>query len=183
MRRIANTYKVLIFIVAAFIAFNYSSTAAQNRSANKIDEKDFMNFWVGKWNLTWKNPDGSTSKGINNVKKILNSHVVQENLKVLTGPIAGFTGMSVSVYSPNEKLWHQTWVDNNGGYLDFVGKMENDKRIFFRYFVNSNHQEIIQRMVFYNIKKNSFDWDWMISNNEGKTWQVKWRIHYSRSKY
>lgn len=153
---------------------------SQNKIEEPISPKDYLNFWLGKWELTWKNPDGSTGKGTNHVTKILDDNVIQENFKALTGPRAGFAGISVSVYSPNKKLWHQTWVDNKGGYLDFVGKMTKDQRIFFRYYIDNQNKEIIQRMVFYNIKDKSFDWNWEVSGNEGKSWETKWTIHYKR---
>jgi hypothetical protein len=36
------------------------------------------------------------------------------------------------------------------------------------------------RMVFTNIKPDSFDWRWEASTDGGKTWQVNWPIHYKR---
>ena len=35
-------------------------------------------------------------------------------------------------------------------------------------------------MVFKNIAKQSLDWSWERSLDEGKTWQVVWPIHYQR---
>ncbi len=176
-------YKMNFLFLFSFILFSFSSQLhAQTESENKIKDEDYMNFWIGSWDLTWTNSDGSIDKGTNQVVSILNNKVIQENFKALTGKMAGFNGMSVSVYSVVQKKWYQTWVDNKGGYLDFVGKMDNNRRIFFRHFINKNHQEIIQRMVFYNINKKSFDWDWEISNDGGNIWQLKWRIHYKRHK-
>ena len=37
-----------------------------------------------------------------------------------------FKGMSVSVHNAITDLWQQTWVDNNGGYLDFTGGFQNE---------------------------------------------------------
>lgn len=37
-------------------------------------------------------------------------------------------------------------------------------------------------MVWYNISKNEIDWNWERSDDEGKTWAVKWKIHYTRIK-
>jgi hypothetical protein len=37
-----------------------------------------------------------------------------------------------------------------------------------------------QRMVFYNIAADSFDWDWETSRDGGRTWELRWRIHYQR---
>jgi len=39
---------------------------------------------------------------------------------------------------------------------------------------------IQQRMIFYEIKKDSFTWDWENSTDYGKTWSLQWRINYKR---
>ncbi len=180
MKRFYCNAEKLLLILLPFFFIWPSTSNSQTKNKDQISQKDYLNFWLGNWDLTWKNPDGSIGKGTNRVTKILKDNVIQESFKAFTGPQAGFAGISVSVYSPGNNLWHQTWVDNNGGYLDFVGKMSKDQRIFFRYYVDSQNKEIIQRMVFYNIKEKSFDWNWEISGNEGRTWEIKWQIHYSR---
>ena len=37
-----------------------------------------------------------------------------------------------------------------------------------------------QRMTFYNIARDQFDWDWETSDDAGVTWVSRWRIHYTR---
>jgi hypothetical protein len=37
----------------------------------------------------------------------------------------------------------------------------------------------LARMVFLNIKPDSFDWHWE-SSTDGKTWKLNWPIHYQR---
>jgi hypothetical protein len=36
-----------------------------------------------------------------------------------------------------------------------------------------------QRMVWYEIQDNKFEWNWERSDDEGKTWRVLWNIHYN----
>lgn len=146
-----------------------------------------FDFWLGKWNATWTNPDGSLGKGINTITRILNGKIIKENFEVKEDPkTKGFIGLSFSAYSPSTKAWKQTWVDNQGSYLDFYGKFEGDKRIFQREFIAATGKfkgkKIMQRMVFYNIQHESFDWDWEVSPDEGKTWTLRWRIKYTRVK-
>lgn len=88
--------------------------------------------------------------------------------------------MSHSVFT-SEKKWKQTWVDNSGGYLDFEGKAEKGRMTFFR-TARRNGKEIRQRMVFYDIYKDRFTWDWESSADEGETWKLAWRINYKRAK-
>ena len=89
-------------------------------------------------------------------------------------------GRSVSVLVPRENLWKQTWVDNQGGYLDFTGGLVEERMILSRAAVNPEGQPIIQRMVWYNITSDSLDWNWERSNDSGKSWEILWQIHYKR---
>jgi hypothetical protein len=76
--------------------------------------------------------------------------------------------------------WKQTWVDNQGSYLDFTGEFKDGQMILGREVQKKDGTKIMQRMVFKNITPNSFDWSWEASNDGGKTWQVQWPIHYTR---
>ena len=81
---------------------------------------------------------------------------------------------------PRAGKWKQTWVDNEGGYLDFVGEFKDGQMILGRAAVRPDGTKALQRMVFKNITHNEFDWSWESSTDGGKTWQVQWPIHYKR---
>ena len=129
-----------------------------------------FDFWLGEWNVTW-NPDG---KATNHVLRILDDKIIQENFSA-----PDLIGMSISVYDPERSLWCQTWVDNNGTYLDFTGTFENEKMILIRDAVVRG-EACKQRMVWYNIEPDQFDWNWERSDDSGITWRVLWKIHYQR---
>ena len=57
--------------------------------------------------------------------------------------------------------------------------MENDKMILSRK-IRKDEKELIQRMVFYNISKDKFDWNWESSKDNGKTWTLNWKLNYTR---
>lgn len=88
-------------------------------------------------------------------------------------------GTSVSTFDANSKKWKQTWVDNQGAYLDFVGEFKNGEMILQREALTKNGR-ILQRMVWKNITSKELDWSWEASQDGGKTWQVQWTIHYKR---
>lgn len=132
-------------------------------------ERQF-DFWLGEWNCTW----GEDGKATNHVVHILGDKIIQENF---SSP--DLQGMSVSSYVPNRGLWCQTWVDNNGTYLDFTGKFEDGKMVLVRDALFQG-QVIKQRMVWYNIEESQFDWNWERSDDGGETWQVQWQIKYKR---
>lgn len=162
--------------ILLFVVILSSITFTQNQMPCSDPEAGQFDFWIGTWSLTWDAGEGKTETGTNEVRKILNGCVVEENFN---SESIEFTGKSFSVYSIKEKKWLQTWVDNRGNYLDFEGGMESDKMILSRNLVKDG-KPMKQRMVFYNIEDDSFDWSWESSLNDGKTWEVKWLIHYKR---
>lgn len=138
-----------------------------------------LDFWVGDWDLTWPaGGNGPAGTGTNRVEKILGGCVIQENFT--GGGAQPFDGQSVSTYSVREKIWKQTWVDDQGGYLDFTGTFQDGEMRLTRHVVGPDGKPRIPRMVFTNIKPDSFDWRYEASVDGGKTWQLNWLIHYKR---
>ncbi len=165
--------KTLITLLFIFIS---SALVAQEDITKRYD------FWVGDWDLTWKDPDGKIGKGKNHIVRILDSKVIQENFEALEGAYKGLKGNSISVYNPQQKLWHQAWADNQGGYFDFIGDVDGDKKIFKTKVQEINGKKIIQRMVFHSFHADGFIWDWESSQDAGETWTLNWQITYKKAK-
>lgn len=157
-----------------------SSVASAQTDIKELTAERYFDFWLGEWNLTWKAEDGSVEKGTNTIERILNGKVIKENFEAVSGGMKGYIGKSYSVYNPQTGEWKQTWVDNNGAYLDFNGKVDGNKRIFIRETKDQDGNRILQRMVFYDITENSFTWDWERSADNGKNWELQWKIAYQR---
>lgn len=165
----------ITMVIAFFYFIQFASAQLPENPENYFD------FWVGKWDVTWDEGEGKIGRGTNHITKTLDEKVIQENFEILEGQSVGFKGTSISVYQPRFKRWKQAWADNNGGYYDFIGKFEGDKRIFqTEVFETKEGKQFTQRMVFYDIKENSLTWDWESSMDGGKTWKLNWRINYKR---
>jgi hypothetical protein len=156
------------------ILFLFNVLPAQNNKPCSTEEGKQFDFWVGQWDASWEG-----GKGINNISKILGGCVVFEEFDAT--PSSPLIGKSFSVYNIRTGKWHQTWVDNSGGYLDFSGNWQDDKMILSR-SAEIKGVVTIQRMVWYNITDNKFDWNWEKSTDGGKTWTVSWKIQYTRKK-
>ncbi len=135
-----------------------------------MNPENQFDFWLGEWDVTW----GEDGKGTNRIEKVLGDKILQENFDG-----GGLLGMSFSAYDPERNLWCQTWVDNNGTYLDFTGKFQDEKMTLSRDAVIQG-ETCKQRMVWYNIEMNRFDWNWERSDDGGVTWRVLWQIKYTR---
>lgn len=137
---------------------------AEEQSNHEFD------FWIGDWELTW----GENNRGTNLIERIMDDAVIQENFES-----DGFKGISVSVFSKEDSRWHQTWVDNTGSYLDFVGEFADGKMILGRNGIVGG-KPVKQRMIWYEIEATRFQWNWERCDDEGQTWRVLWQIQYQR---
>ncbi|MCC7446915.1 MAG: DUF1579 family protein [Anaerolineae bacterium] len=132
-----------------------------------------FDFWLGEWDVTW----GEADRGTNTIRAVLDDRVILENFD--GEQATPLRGMSVSTYNRALGKWQQTWVDNQGSYLDFVGELQDGRMILMRHAA-LNGRPIMQRMVWYNITPDELDWNWERSEDAGATWSLQWHIHYHR---
>lgn len=152
---------------------------AQTTDLEKLDSAEYFNFWEGEWEGTWQEGENE-GRATNSLAWKTDGKVLEENFEIIEGQSKGFQGTSISVFQPRTNTWRQAWADNQGGYYDFIGKFEGNKRIFQTHPKEVNGKTIIQRMVFYDIKPDSFMWDWELSVDGGESWKLNWRIQYKR---
>ncbi|HYM76689.1 MAG TPA: hypothetical protein VE377_11985 [Candidatus Dormibacteraeota bacterium] len=173
-----RTIAILSISLMAVPAIHGSQAAPAPANPCAAPQQKQFDFWVGEWNLTWPGEKpGETGHGTNSIKRTMDGCVVQENFS--GDDSMHLRGTSVSTFDTNSSRWKQTWVDNEGGYLDFTGEFKNGQMILQREAVR-NGVKILQRMVWKNITPNEFDWSWEDSRDGGKTWEVNWPIHYKR---
>ena len=142
------------------------------------EQKQF-DFWVGSWDATWPGAkSGEVGRGSNTITRVLDTCVVEENFSA--GESGHLRGKSLSIFDTQAGKWKQTWVDNEGGYLDFIGEWKDGQMVLSREAVGPKGVKSLQRMVYKNISANEFDWSWEASKDGGKTWTVQWPIHYKR---
>jgi hypothetical protein len=82
----------------------------------ELDAARQFDFWLGEWDCLVD--DSGRHLGTNSVYLDLGGVVVVENFD---GRPSLDRGFSFSVYDRKARRWKQTWVDSQGGYLDFVG--------------------------------------------------------------
>jgi hypothetical protein len=173
----------LLVSLIALALMSFKPEENMERMTNlKLEDSTLFNFWVGDWEASWNENGTVKLLGENHLSKEFNGWVIREKFKVNDGTSKGFEGGSWTVYDKQKQKWFQTWVDNQGAYMAFEGKLEGDKRIFERSTIDKKGKPIIQRMVFKDISADSFTWDWESSADNGKTWTLNWQILYKRKK-
>lgn len=133
-----------------------------------------LDFWIGDWDVSWAG-DGT---GTNRLTRILGGRVIREEFSGRS-PRGSLDGLSLSVYDPQRALWRQTWVDDQGSYIDLVGERVDGWFAFGRTAVEEG-PGVRQRMVFRDVEADSLRWTWERSEDDGMTWKVVWEIHYKR---
>ncbi len=169
---------LVLMLLTCLANARQNTPAPQPKPCSEPEQKQ-LDFWVGEWDLTWpRTTAGQTDHGTNSIRRILDGCIVQENFS--GADALHLRGQSVSIFDATAGKWKQTWVDNEGGYLDFVGEFKDGQMILAREATRPDGSKGLQRMVFKNITQNEFDWSWEGSKDGGKSWTVVWPIHYKR---
>ena len=160
-----------------FLASLGAHAQAPSQGCDSPESKQ-MDFWIGDWEASYV-VNGSAVKSSNRITKVLDGCAILEEF---TGPPATtLIGRSYSMYDRFSGQWKQTWVDNSGSYLDFVGGVVDGNRVFAREFQRQG-KTVKQRMVFRDVKSDAFKWLWQRSDDGGTTWTTNWEIDYRRVK-
>ena len=173
MKRLAL---LLLACIAPTAAAQSQTPAAAPCSA---PEHRTLDFWVGEWIAEWTNPDGTKGTGTNKITRDeYGSCVITERYHSDDGTLDGF---SISTYRPGLKQWRQTWVDAQGGFFDLVGGPVTGTDHSF-YFENKrvNESQPFQRMIWQDVKPDSFTWRWQMRQKAEDAWTDSWVIKYRR---
>lgn len=171
----------LLIAILVFCSVQTTTSLAQDAAdagispCDRAEARQF-DFWIGEWDLTWSD----TVKGTNIITSELGNCVIEENFT--SHENKPFIGHSLSVYNARLGKWQQTWVDNNGSYLEFLGDWFDGKMTLSRETVSKDGKLIQQRMIFHDITRKSLIWDWQSSDDNGHTWKTLWTINYKRKK-
>jgi hypothetical protein len=172
-----NALMKIPFLIAAILLMTLPAQAQQPpKPGCDSAESKRLDFWIGEWDLSYTS-NGQPAKSRNKISKILDGCVILEEFTGGSG--AQLDGKSFSMYDVATKQWKQTWVDNTGSYLDFVGSMDAGDMVFSRE-AEVRGKKMTQRMVFRDVKPESLKWLWQKSEDAGKTWTTLWEIDYKR---
>ncbi len=87
-----------------------------------------LDFWLGDWDAEWgASPGTPAGTGSNHITKSYEGCVIEEHFDGRPGQ--HLMGHSVSVYFAPTRQWRQTWVDNEGGYIDLAGGAAAERRL------------------------------------------------------
>ena len=80
-------------LTIAVLVISLSSLFSQDKSPCSLPEAKQFDFWVGEWELSWKNDKEETETGTNKNVKILDGCAVQENFRMILQVIQNYLFM------------------------------------------------------------------------------------------
>lgn len=145
-----------------------------------------MDFWLGDWDAKVKarkapqSDEWLEARGSNHIALADNGCTIVEEFHA-EGPAAPWTGGSVSQYQPRQGRWRQTWIDEQNSYLAFTGGREaGDFALYGETATLPDGTQRQMRMVFSEIRPDSFKWRWEGTKDGGRTWRAEILIDYQR---
>jgi hypothetical protein len=97
-----------------------SAANAPASSPCSAPEYKQFDFWVGDWDA-FDVDKPTTVVAHARVDRILDGCVLREDYQGTDG----HKGQSFTIYDASRKVWHQTWVTNNGRLLTIEGQFQN----------------------------------------------------------
>jgi hypothetical protein len=130
-----------------------------------------FDFWIGSWEVT--TPDGNVA-GTNAIDSILNGCVLREQWR----GAGGMTGTSYNTYDPHAGTWHQTWVDDRGGFLLLSGRLEEGSMVLRGEMVD-DEGPVLHRITWTPVATGEVRQFWEASRDGGTTWSVVFDGRYA----
>ena len=171
-----------IAIILAGLALPLSASVAQQTTqpppAPSCAGPDYrtLDFWVGDWIA---HDQQGKAIGTNRITRDeYGDCVITEHFRLNDGTMIGH---SVSTYRPGIGKWRQVWVDNQGGFFDlFGGPVSGSDHIFVFENKRLSETQPEQRMIFQDVKADSFTWRWQSRAKPGDAWADTWVLLYKK---
>jgi tetratricopeptide (TPR) repeat protein len=129
-----------------------------------------FDFWLGDWDVSSPASPGRVSR--NRISRIHDGCTVLEQY---TTP-SGYTGTSLNFYDVQRKLWHQTWIDNQGGALYLEGSLQGKSMVLS----TTAGKESVQRITWTPLDDGRVRQHWEATTDAGKTWSTVFDGYYAK---
>jgi len=164
-------------LLAATIAAALTAPAAAQQAAEKpctAPEHRQFDFWLGSWEV--RDPQGKVV-GSNRISSILNGCVLLEEWTAA----GGSAGKSFNAWDARRGVWHQTWVDDQGGLLRIEGGLDGDgAMVLGSTGKGPDGKAIRQRITWTPLEDGRVRQHWETSQDDGTSWTTVFDGFYAR---
>ena len=139
------------------------------KPCNTAEFRQF-DFWIGDWNVEQAASAGTVSRNL--ITRINDGCTIREEY---TTPV-GYQGTSLNFYDASRKVWHQTWIDNQGGALFLEGRLHGESMVL----ATVTDAVQVQRITWTPLDDGRIRQHWESTTDGGKTWTTAFDGYYSR---
>jgi len=147
----------------------FAAIVEPHRPCNTPEYRQF-DFWVGDWDVESAAAPGTVSRNL--ITRIHDGCTVREEY---TTP-HGYAGSSLNFYDAPRKVWHQTWIDNQGGGLFLEGGLRGRDMVLS----TPMDRPEIQRITWTPLDDGRVRQHWESTTDGGKTWTSAFDGYYTR---
>ena len=143
-------------------------TSAQHRQ---------FDFWVGPWDVYPTGKDKLVAHSL--IENLYSGCVIRENWM----PFKGTDGGSLNTYDPEDKRWHQVWMDSANGRVSFDGELQDGKMVLtgdWRGAQTPGRTDLV-RMTYSKLEGGAVRQFGEISTDKGKSWKPFFDFTYKPS--
>jgi hypothetical protein len=152
--------------------------------SNADEEQKQYDFFIGDWACTWFSFEGDVVKNQYpcdwKAYYTFNGSMVQDDFQMFNSGDLIFAGTTLRTYVATKNRWDLAFLSAKGGhYPNFYGNWADGNMHVFNTGEDS-HGKFIGKILFTNIKDDSFDWEMRKSYDGGQSWQLSYRIEALR---
>ena len=136
-----------------------------------------FDFWVGRWDVYPTGKDKLVAHSL--IERLYDGCVIRENWM----PLKGTEGGSLNTYDPEDKHWHQIWMDAANGRVAFDGDLQDAKMVLtgnWRGAVTPGQDGLV-RMTYSKVEAGAVRQFGEISTDKGKSWKPFFDFTYKPS--
>jgi hypothetical protein len=140
-----------------------------------------FDFWIGDWDVQTAGPQASP--GVLTHNRITSINGGCSLLEEYQTP-AGFEGKSLNFFDASRKIWHQTWIDNQGQPVFLEGGLRGNAMVMSTPGVESagSASQPFSRVTWTPLEDGRVRQHWVSTQDGGRTWTTVFDGYYSRRK-
>ena len=162
----------LRLLLTCMVPLSPALIMAQTPPRCDLAEYRQFDFWVGTWQV--QTPDGKIA-GLNRITREYGGCVIHERYM----GAKTYQGESLNSYDPARKVWHQTWVDNQGLLLLLEGGLRDKSMVLEGKSIGASGKSSPQRITWTPNADGSVRQLWEASDDSGK-WTTVFDGKYTR---
>jgi hypothetical protein len=136
-----------------------------------------FDFWVGRWDVYPTGKEQLVAHSL--IENLYSGCVIRENWM----PLKGTAGGSLNTYDPEDKRWHQIWMDAANGRVSFDGGFQKGKMVLTGNWrgAQTPGQDGLVRMTYSKLDGGAVRQFGEISTDKGATWKPFFDFTYRPS--